>query len=59
MGTVSGLTAGGACKADPWGEDLQLALYMLYELHYRGFDGVDDARKWDPESRWEGGVYRP
>ncbi|MFB7375002.1 iron-containing redox enzyme family protein [Streptomyces sp. NPDC056222] len=35
--------------ADPWGEDLQLALYLLYELHYRGFDGVDDAREWDPE----------
>ncbi|MFF0217773.1 iron-containing redox enzyme family protein [Streptomyces vinaceus] len=36
-------------KADPWGEDLQLALYLLYELHYRGFDGVDDEREWDPE----------
>ncbi|OKI51995.1 iron-containing redox enzyme family protein [Streptomyces sp. MJM1172] len=36
-------------KADPWGEDLQLALYLLYEPHYRGFDGVDDAREWDPE----------
>ncbi|MFE6840072.1 iron-containing redox enzyme family protein [Streptomyces sp. NPDC057705] len=36
-------------KADPWGEDLQLALYLLYELHYRGFDGVDDEREWDPD----------
>ncbi|MFD3809315.1 iron-containing redox enzyme family protein [Streptomyces sp. NPDC058619] len=36
-------------KADPWGEDLQLALYLLYELHYRGFAGVDDAREWDPD----------
>ncbi|MFD3556443.1 iron-containing redox enzyme family protein [Streptomyces goshikiensis] len=35
--------------ADPWGEDLQLALYLLYEPHYRGFEGVDDAREWDPE----------
>jgi hypothetical protein len=35
--------------ADPWGDDLQLALYLLYELHYRGFDGVDDDREWDPE----------
>ncbi|MFE5618756.1 iron-containing redox enzyme family protein [Streptomyces sp. NPDC056470] len=35
--------------ADPWGEDLQLALHLLYELHYRGFDGVDDAREWDPD----------
>ncbi len=36
-------------QADPWGEDLQLALYLLYELHYRGFEGVDDAREWDPD----------
>ncbi|MFD3330851.1 iron-containing redox enzyme family protein, partial [Streptomyces sp. NPDC058701] len=36
-------------EADPWGEDLQLALYLLYELHYRGFEGVDDAREWDPD----------
>ncbi|MEU4953207.1 iron-containing redox enzyme family protein [Streptomyces lavendulae] len=36
-------------KADPWGEDLQLALHLLYELHYRGFDGVDGEREWDPD----------
>ncbi|MFF4978187.1 iron-containing redox enzyme family protein [Streptomyces sp. NPDC001083] len=35
-------------NSDPWGEDLQLALYVLYELHYRGFEGVDDSREWDP-----------
>src|SRR5688572_31966454 len=29
-------------------EDLQLALYCCYELHYRGFDGVDDAWEWNP-----------
>src|SRR3954451_18301194 len=29
-------------------DDLQLALWMLYELHYRGFDEVDDAHEWDP-----------
>ncbi|MFB7176688.1 iron-containing redox enzyme family protein [Streptomyces sp. NPDC056257] len=40
---------GSVLKADPWGEDLQLALYLLYELHYRGFDGVDDEREWDPD----------
>ena len=34
--------------ADPWGEDLQLALYTCYELHYRGFAGVDDDLEWDP-----------
>lgn len=35
--------------ADPYGNDLQLALYLCYELHYRGFDGVDGAWEWDPE----------
>ena len=25
---------------DPYGLDLQLALYVCYELHYRGFAGV-------------------
>jgi hypothetical protein len=29
--------------------DLQLALWMAYELSYRGFDDVDPAREWDPE----------
>jgi len=29
-------------------EDLQLALYVLYELHYRGFDGVDERWEWEP-----------
>ena len=32
---------------DPFGEDLQLALYLCYELHYRGFDGVDEDLEWD------------
>ncbi|MCI3276743.1 iron-containing redox enzyme family protein [Streptomyces cylindrosporus] len=34
---------------DAYGEDLQLALYVLYELHYQGFDGVPDDSEWDPE----------
>jgi hypothetical protein len=34
---------------DPYGDDLQLALYLLYELHYRGFEGVPDDREWDPD----------
>ena len=29
-------------------EDLQLALYCCYELHYRGLPGVDDDWEWDP-----------
>ncbi|MGW4289684.1 iron-containing redox enzyme family protein [Streptomyces sp. NPDC004673] len=33
---------------DPYGEDLQLALYTLYELHYRGFEGVPEELEWDP-----------
>lgn len=34
--------------AAPYGEDLQLALYLCYELHYRGFAGVGEDREWDP-----------
>jgi hypothetical protein len=35
--------------AEPGGEeDLQLALYLLYELHYRGLPGVDDRWEWEP-----------
>lgn len=36
-----------AC-ADPYGDDLQLALYLCYELHYRGFSGVDPSWEWEP-----------
>lgn len=28
--------------------DLQLALWILYELHYRGYDDVDPGAEWDP-----------
>ena len=28
--------------------DLQLSLFVLYELHYRGFAEVDDRWEWDP-----------
>jgi hypothetical protein len=34
--------------SDPFGLDLQLALCMCYELHYRGFAGVDPAWEWNP-----------
>jgi Iron-containing redox enzyme len=34
--------------SDPYGLDLQLALYMCYELHYRGFAGVDPSWEWNP-----------
>jgi Iron-containing redox enzyme len=29
-------------------EDLHLSLYVCYELHYRGFDGVDPEWEWEP-----------
>ncbi|GGS72883.1 hypothetical protein GCM10010222_12150 [Streptomyces tanashiensis] len=50
-----------AAGTDPWGEDLQLALYLLYELHYRGLAGVDADREWDPDLlrlRRGAGVHR-
>jgi len=31
------------------GDDSALALYLLYELHYRGLDGVADEWEWQPE----------
>jgi hypothetical protein len=30
------------------GDDFQLALYVCYELHYRGFERVDERWEWDP-----------
>ncbi|SNS44282.1 Iron-containing redox enzyme [Geodermatophilus pulveris] len=54
-GTLSPATAdlaerAATAAADPLlDEDLQLALAICYELHYRGFDGVDEAWEWDPE----------
>jgi hypothetical protein len=35
---------GDVLKGD---DDFHLTLYCLYELHYRGFDGVDDRWEWD------------
>jgi hypothetical protein len=29
-------------------EDAMLALYVAYELHYRGFTGVDEGWEWEP-----------
>jgi heme oxygenase-like protein len=36
------------CEADPYGLDLHLALYICYELHYRGFAGVNPRWEWNP-----------
>jgi Iron-containing redox enzyme len=41
-----------AAAADPYGEDLTLALHTCYELHYRGFESVDPDWEWDPELLW-------
>jgi hypothetical protein len=30
------------------GEDFGLALYICYELHYRGFEGVEAGWEWEP-----------
>ncbi|WP_157432474.1 iron-containing redox enzyme family protein [Aeromicrobium sp. Root472D3] len=30
-------------------EDLHVTLWALHELHYRGFEDVDDDREWQPE----------
>ncbi|MFI8192521.1 iron-containing redox enzyme family protein [Streptomyces sp. NPDC085946] len=35
--------------ASVYGDDLQLALYLCYELHYHGFAGVAPEREWDPD----------
>jgi hypothetical protein len=39
------IVSGGPALAD---EDLQVALYICYELHYRGFRGVDERWEWEP-----------
>jgi hypothetical protein len=45
---------------DPYGEDLTLALQVCYELHYRGFRGVDPDWEWDPDLlRLRAGLERP
>jgi hypothetical protein len=40
------VAAGGPCALTD--EDLQISLAVLYELHYRGFDGVSEDWEWDP-----------
>lgn len=34
--------------ADPYGIDVQLTLYLCYELHYRGFADADAGWEWNP-----------
>ena len=35
-------------RVDLTSDDLQLALYCCYELHYQGLPGVDDGWEWEP-----------
>jgi hypothetical protein len=44
-GGLSRLPAAADPSSD---EDLHLALYLCYELHYRGLPGVDDRWEWEP-----------
>lgn len=45
----SPVPAPGAGSEDPvTDEDLQLALYLCYELHYGGVEGADSGWEWDP-----------
>ncbi len=45
--TSSGALDGADGGVDPYGEDVQLALYLCYELHYRCFADVDEELEWD------------
>ncbi len=44
----AGMPVRAAWQASPYGDDLQLALYLCYELHYRGIAGVSDRWEWNP-----------
>ncbi|SEE83605.1 iron-containing redox enzyme family protein [Streptomyces sp. Ag109_O5-10] len=47
LGGTDPAGAPSPAHASPYGDDLQLALYVLYELHYEGFEGVPDDLEWD------------
>ena len=44
-----GFHAALAMAPSATGADAALALWVLHELHYRGFDEVDDRLEWDPQ----------
>jgi hypothetical protein len=45
MAATDTLAASDDVLAD---DDLQLALFLMYELHYGGLEGVSDTWEWDP-----------
>jgi hypothetical protein len=75
-GSVLRALTGPVTAVDPWPsglvdaadeDDLHLALYCCYELHYRGLPGVDDEWEWEPsllelrralERRFEAELHR-
>lgn len=49
LATLGGAHLGGAGDGGMIADDdAQLALWMLYELHYRGLEGVSDRWEWQP-----------
>lgn len=48
-GRVQDLTRVRPDGADPIGRDIQLALFVAYELSYRGFHGADPTWEWDAD----------
>ncbi|MEO9328188.1 iron-containing redox enzyme family protein [Gordonia aurantiaca] len=65
--TVPDLDSRVLDEADPYGEDLQLALYLCYEIHYVGFADADVDWEWNPtlvslrgalESRFRNALHR-
>ena len=49
-GTPRDLSGWPTVDDDPLsGDDTHLSLYLLYELHYRGIDGVDERWEWAPD----------
>lgn len=48
-GSPGGLEGIPPIEGDPLSDDdLHLALYVCYEIHYRGFSGVDARWEWNP-----------
>ncbi len=46
---TTGLSWDGDPEQAPVDDDLQLALWISYEQHYRGLAGVDDGWEWHPD----------
>lgn len=48
--------AGTDLGDDVWGDDVQLALWIAYELHYRGFDDAVATTASGADPEWDAGV---